>query len=421
MFNESFSSFWNNPFIKSFVLIVIIAYCALCAFQGGDFDVFLGAGAKMAVRQNIYQPPFVKGLQYYYSPFFALLLAPFSYLTFSIPEFLWLLFTTFCLYRTWILLIGYLPENQISIKEIRLIAFITLFVIFRFLLYNYSMIQMTIFLMWSSLESLGLFKKEKYLLGGMLLGFASTTKLLPVLFLPYLFYRGEIKAFSSTVFWFIAFLLFPALFIGYHFNIFLLHEWWGIINPGNTEHSVERDLSTHSLVSLIPVYLTAVESEINLPRNLLFLSPDEAIKITNLIRICFVLGSLYFFRTLPFRKAKDKIHILWECSYLFLVTPLLFPHQQKYAFIYIMPAVVYLIYYLIRCFKNRVPNRKLLLTVCLLTSLVFMPFISSDIIGRYFYDVLQHYKILTIATILLSLILASCGPAKCRRIPENRA
>lgn len=404
----------KNSIIQYFLLAVVIAYCLLCAVKGGDFDVFLDAAQKMASHQNIYRPPFIKGLQYYYSPFFALLLIPFSYLPFAIPEFAWLLLSTFLLYRTWVLTSRYFNLTVLNQKQLNWWIFLTLFLAIRFLLYNYSMIQMTIFLMWATLESLALFEKRQFITGGLLLGFACTTKLLPILFLPYLLYRGYVKGFLSTVFFFGLFLFIPALFLGNKFNTFLLQEWWVVINPANKENSLESDLGTHSLVSLIPVYLTETHNKIDLKRNFIDLTPAQAVLITNIIRLVFALATLFFLRSLPFKRNTDKLQTIWECAYLFLITPLLFPHQQKYAFLYILPAIIYLLYYLLIMFKVSGSNGFILLTVFSLNALIFTPFISSDLLGRYAYDVLQHFRILSVSTIGLCLLLAICSAARLR-------
>lgn len=398
--------------LKLVLALLVVIYCLLRSLEGGDFDVFLDAATKLSHHQNIYRPPFIKDLQYYYSPFFALLLVPFSYLPYAVTEFVWLLLSTLLLYRSWILITNYLDTRVLNTKDNRLWIFLTLFLTIRFLLYNYSMIQMTIFLIWATLESLALFARKKWMLGGLLLGFACTTKLLPLIFLPYLLYRGQYAGLVSTLSFFVFFLVLPILFIGYDFNTLLLHEWWLVINPGNAENSIEADIGTHSLVSLIPVYLTETHNKIDIKRNFINLTADQAVFITNCVRLVFVAATLFFLRSLPFKKNRDQVQTLWECSYLFLVTPLLFPHQQKYAFLYIAPALIYLLYYLIVAFKANSKNKILLAVLFSLTALIFTPFISSDLLGRYTYDVLQHFRGLTIATILLSLILAACTPPK---------
>jgi hypothetical protein len=105
------------PLAYRVLLVITLAYSVLCAYKGGDFDVFLGAGQKLSEQQNIYRPPFIKDLQYFYSPFFALLLVPFSYLPFFVTELAWLLLSTYLLYRIWKLTTRYLPVQLLTKRE----------------------------------------------------------------------------------------------------------------------------------------------------------------------------------------------------------------------------------------------------------------------------------------------------------------
>lgn len=57
---------------KILLLLLIVTFSVLTSLDGGDFDVYLDAAVKLHENKNIYAPPFVKGLQYYYSVFFLL-------------------------------------------------------------------------------------------------------------------------------------------------------------------------------------------------------------------------------------------------------------------------------------------------------------------------------------------------------------
>ena len=74
--------------------------------------------------------------------------------------------------------------------------------------------------------------------------------------LGFLFYRGYLKAIAISLMTFVVLLFLPGLTLGWDHNVFLLSEWWSIVNPSNKEHMFETDIGTHSLVALIPVYLT---------------------------------------------------------------------------------------------------------------------------------------------------------------------
>ncbi|MDJ1492003.1 glycosyltransferase family 87 protein [Cytophagaceae bacterium DM2B3-1] len=402
-------------------ILFVVAFCVLNAFDGYDFNVYLYTARRLRNFENIYQPPFLKGLQYYYSVFFALVLIPFSYFPPIIPKIIWALLLAFWLYRVWQLSMAYFTISILSEKAKKYWTILAFFLIVRFIMYNFPMLQLTIFLLWATLESLRLFREDKFIKGGILLGLAINIKLLPALFLPYLLYRKELRGFFITILTFIVLLYLPGLFLGIKFNQYLLSEWWQIINPSNSEHTIETDLSAHSLTSLIPVYLTNAPGQLPIKRNFLDLSYNNTLLVLNISRIFFVLLTLVFLRTLPFKKNVSVLKDYWEYTYLFICTPLLFPHQQKYAYIYLFPAIIYLLYYFIVHFQFQKSKEIYFpLGIFILASFFFTPIIGSDIIGRYFYDVLQHFRILTIATILLIPVLLMCPPSKVELLTKNQ-
>lgn len=396
---------------KYFLLLLLLVYCFIRAKAGGDFDVYLDAAAKFNRGENIYQPPYLK-MRYAYSPLFALLLTPFARLPFIVPEFVWLLLSAWWVWRIWVLSQWYFPSNLLTTKEFRWWASLTALLTLRFLLYNFSMIQVTIFLLWATLESLRLFRENKNMAGGALLGFAMNVKLLPLLIFPYLLYRGWWKKAAITAAVFALCLFAPALFTGWETNLLLHSEWWQIINPSQAEHMVETISGTHSLVAFLPVYLTETAGILPIRRNLLSLDIEQVELAVNVARLLFVVLTLAFLRRLPFRPPSSSLHEYRELSYILLVTPLLFPHQQKYAFIYIAPALIYLLWFFILARRSSFAGWRGWLALFALASIELTPLIGRDVIGNYVFDILQHFRVLTVAVLLLIPILWACKPEK---------
>jgi len=392
-----------------FLLCIIVVYSFSAAKGGGDFDVYLGAAVKLKQALNIYQPPFFKGLQYFYSPLFALILVPFSFLPFWITEFFWECLSFFLLYRIWLLLNEYFKNIALSKKNKRVLVMLSLLLSVRFILYNISMVQVTIFLLWGTLESLKLFNNKKVILGALLLALVINIKILPIIFIPYLFYTKKIKAGILVLFFSILLLALPAIFISVSYNNFLLVEWWKVINPSNAVHMLEAENGPHSLVAAIPVFITNTVGTLPIKRNFINLPLSTTMIVTNVVRLLFVAIVFLFFKRMPFKKPSSILNEYLEISYLLIVTPLLFPHQQKYAFIYIFPMVLYLLYYFLSVpINNNIEKAKL--TCFVILGFLFTPIIGRDIIGNYLYDVLQHYRVLTFATILLIPITLLSNP-----------
>ena len=400
---------------------LIILYCAWCAILGGDFDVYLMAADKLKGLGNIYDPCFTKGsecLQYYYSPLFALVLVPFTFLPKFFIEFIWLMLSAYWLYRIWNLAKDHFYVDFLTKRERIFWTIFSFIFILRFAIYNFSMIQVTIFLMWATLEGLVLFRKSKHAVGGLIVSLACNIKLLPIIFIPYLIYRREWKGFAYTITFFTLSLFLPAFIFGYDFNNFLLTEWWKAINPTNKEFVIEAGLGPHSLVALVPVLITNTTAEFNIQRNFINLDLKTVELILNLTRLCFIALTVFFLKSLPFMKNDSKLKNFWEYSYLFVVTPLLFPHQQKYAFIYIFPAIIYLTYFFIADYKSQ-RRFKILSILFVVNALMFTPIIGSDILGRYVYDWLQYFRVLTYSILFLIVTLLICSPKKLTAILKS--
>ena len=399
---------------RIFIILIIFAVISsiLTAMDGGDFDVFLDAANKLKDHSNIYSPPFVKGLQYYYSVFFAWFLMPFSNQIF-ITEILWMLVSYLLLYRAFTLSLVYFDISSLTEKQYRLWVFFTVFFSLQFVLYNVSMIQITFFLLWAILESLTQIFKGKFVLGGIILGVAINIKLMPILIWPFLFYRGYSKGLFVSILTFTILLFIPAISLGWNFNTFLLKEWWGIINPNNKEHLFETGIGTHSIVALIPVYLTDTLGAMPQKRNIINLNHQTVEIIINISRILILSFSLLYFKSLPFKKETNKLKLFWELSYFTLIIPLLLPHQQKYAFILAIPMISYLLYFFIMTYQSKNSLSYYILSIIFLISLtLYSPLYGSDIIGRYLFELTQHFRFLTFATLLIIPISILCHPNK---------
>ncbi len=406
--------------VISIVVAIAIVSCFISAADGGDFDVYLDAAAKLKQGDNIYQPPFVKGLQYYYSVFFALVLAPFSSLIFA-AEVIWLLLSYFLLYRTWKLASGYFNLSAVSVKKYRYWVGFTALLALQFIMYNVAMIQVTIFLLWAIFESLNLIENKKPILAGVLLALAINIKIMPLLMLPYLLYKGHFKTLAAVVVFFVALLYIPALFIGIDYNNFLLAEWWAIINPANKEHVFETGIGVHSLTAMLPVYLTPTVGEMPYTRNIFNLTTQQAELVLNIARLFFLGLSLLFFKSLPFKKEDNKLKEYWQASYFVMLIPLLLPHQQKYALLFVLPMVMYLLYYFIVTYSAEKPRLYYVsLALFVISMLFYSPLYGADVIGKFLFEYTQHYRILTFATLLVIPIALYFNPDKLQKMTAEK-
>lgn len=370
----------------------------------GDFYIFLAAADDLSGKANIYENKYVDGYHYFYSVFFALILKPFVGLSFTAVKFCWLLINeVLFLYLFYLLIQSELVKALNSRKRSMFLLVVALFSA-RFFIDNIHTSQITIFILWCCVYGLYCITLQKNIRGAFILALGINIKLLPLVFLPYLIYRGYFKAFFATVFFYILFLFVPSLFIGHEYNVSLLKTWFHLINPGNQNHVLDvEERSFYGLSTLLSTLLVKNVPDVyalNLKRNIADVSLPTLSTILLIVRLVLVAFTLYFLRISFFTKAKSCWHQYIEISYILLIIPLIFPHQQAYAFLFTLPAVCCICYYLIRTYKNQ--NKHPLIFSGLL--LIFLCFSLKLLLGMFneYYD---HYKIVTYGALLLIPLL----------------
>ncbi|MEQ8910137.1 MAG: glycosyltransferase family 87 protein [Vicingaceae bacterium] len=390
-----------------------IIYCVIQGLKGGDFKIYMGAAELLHEGKSCYNEWILLGGenygQYSYSPFFASLLIPFTYLPKGSAQILWLLVNLFFLQRVFSFIRSFLHLDRLSLAQQYLWGFITLLLSLRFVLHNFEMVQMTIFLLFCCTEAVRQTQQKRAWLSGLLLALGIVVKILPLVMIPYFIYRNQWKPLPYLIGFVIILLLFPAVFFGWEMNQNLLSDWWGIINPSNTEFVAEQNKfgeGIHSLSGLLAAYFSDTPSfwGIEEPRIIKVLSAEKLSIMLSSLRLLFILFTLYFLRTLPFRAAKSSLHQLWELSYILGLVPLIFPHQQKYAFFFLTPAIAYVVYQWIS--SNRPRLTPLLLSLFFLLAV----FTTDGIVGDQLNDLSEHYKTITFGTFCLLIALASCRP-----------
>lgn len=397
-------------YTKLFLVLVLVAHAFMQVTNAGDFKVFLDAADVLKQGQSPYHIWFVHhNCIYLYSPFFATLLIPFSSLPQVLVNLLWILANLFFTYRCFQLIRKYLPPVFSKPWQNELLLLIPIVCVLRFWLYNIELLQMTLFMLWCMLESLDQFEKRNYWLGGFLLALGINIKLLPLVLLPYLLIRRHEKAFVPIFLFSLVFLFFPALFFGIDFNNQLLHNWWVEINPSmGKQYSMETDLGPHSLNALVPSLLMKTNGDYPLTRNVMDLSPPTVMLILNTIRASLILLTLYFTGTRP-HKAASNLQTARELSYIILIIPLIFPHQQKYAFFLALPALTYLMWYLIEVHKRKFATvsktRWRMIIVLLVAAFVLMTLTTDGLIGLQLNQISQHFKLVTYGALVLGVAL----------------
>lgn len=409
---DSFRSYSKGKKIAILITVLFaLFYVIKESFGHGDFTLFLKASEQIRDGVN----PYDKWMQiegenysrYFYSPLWGILLIPFTYLPFIVARFAWLLLNVWFLYRIWHLLAEYLQLDRLTETKRTWLLVLTAALSLRFILYNFDLVQMTLFLLWGMLESLKMIDQRRFMFGGLLLGFVINVKVMPLVLIPYLLYRKKFIPVVLVIASFGLFLALPALVTGWEFNLVLLNEWWSVIDPSIKEHKFEAQIGPHSLTALIPTLLMETEGRLDVARNIVNLS-EEYVSITvRIVQGMLISFTLFFVGWPPFRNAKSKAHYLYEIAYLALIIPLIFPHQQKYAFVLALPAQFYQVYYLL---KSQSGMRWNMVATFVSMSFILMTLTTDGIIGKELNLLSRHFKLVTYGMFFLIFGLALANP-----------
>lgn len=388
------------------ILLIIISESKSSA---GDFIIFLEASKDIFSDIDVYSKRYIDGYHYYYDVWFALLIRPFVNQPLFVAKFFWLSINVIFIFRIFKIVFNWLDFSFLSNKQIKLFKLFSILFVFSFIRDNIHLAQMTIFTLFISLETIQQVNKKRFLFAAFLLALGIVIKIMPIVLIPYFIYRKEFKVVAWTFFMILCLLISPAFIIGWNHNFFLLKQRWNLINPSHARHLLDtEERSFHSLTTLLATLLVKENIDyhvMNIKRNIADISIESLNLIINIVRLLFVSLTIFALRTLPFKRSKNKLQTLFELSYILIITPLIFPHQQVYAFLYILPASTYLIYvyfqivngnYMVSKFKQRILLTNLIL-VFLLTS-------SHFFLGAFinYYD---HFKTLTYGVIILSVTL----------------
>ncbi|MFO0355928.1 MAG: glycosyltransferase family 87 protein [Sphingobacteriaceae bacterium] len=385
-----------------FLAVLAIVYCAIEAQGQGDLFIYLSASADLANHEDIFVKTYVDGYHYYYSVIFAILLKPLTYLPYYWVKFAWLLLNCFFVFTLFKKVFSLQILNGLDQKQRNFFYAGTILFSARFIHENIHASQVTIMMLFMMVVGLQWILKEKWLQGAILLAFCINIKLLGIILLPYLFWRGYLKALITTIGVYVLLLVLPSLIIGHQYNMALLNSWLHLINPANSQHVLDVDeRSFHSLTTLLSTLLVKNVPDyyaLNIKRNIADVSLSTLSMIITITRLCFVAFTLFYLRTFPFKKATSTLHSYFELCYLFALIPLIFPHQQHYAFLFVAPAFAISLFIILKEGHSWSATKRNFIWGIII--IVFLCAALKMLLGT-FNNYYEHFKILTWGALIL--------------------
>jgi hypothetical protein len=404
------SSLWPEKarWLKFLVAFLLLVYAIIESIGSrNDWDIFLAASRALFEGADIYVTTYFDGYHYYYSILFASLLYPFTLMPPVIAKFIWIGLNMLMIGAILKRVMKLFDDLGMSIQHRRWIFLLIFLGSFRFLKSNLHLGQTTILLLFLSLEALHQDQQKKPVLAGLLLSLAINIKLLPAVIIPYFIYRARWRSAIFASIMVVGWLLFPLSWLGVDRTSALMHSYVELINPAQARHILDvEEPSFHGLSTFISTLFSAQAHEPNgagWKRNIADVSMDTLSSIILYVRLFFILLTLYFLRTVPFKSATNDLHRAWELSYLLLVIPLIAPHQQHYAFLFATPAIAYVSYCLLSYKGRRIYSLRIAFAFVLVT---FNLALWLGVFNTFY----NHYKILTYGALMLVVLLTVLIP-----------
>jgi hypothetical protein len=384
----------------------LIGYCLAEARGAGDLLIFLSAAADLG-HADIYSKTYFDGYHYYYSALFAWVLKPFWQMPYYWVKFVWLMLNA----AMFLMLVKLVAQSAyvkaLTRKQRYVFSAGTLLFTLRFFHENQHASQVTVLILFLTVYGLWFIYTGRETVGAAFLAAAINIKLLPVLFVPYLLYRKRFGAVLWTLVFLGAYYLLPYLILDARYYSDLMRSWWLLVNPANKIHVLDVDeRSFHGLSTLLSTLLVEQVPDIHaldLKRNIASVSLSTLFSVLLLARAGFCAFLLYFLRWPPLRKHVPVSHIVFECAYLLLLVPLIFPHQQHYSFIFAVPAFMVCLYTVVTGFHSLTPRERIVAVATIIFTYLTA---NLKLIAGGFNEYYEHFKILTYGAIALVPLLA---------------
>jgi hypothetical protein len=295
-------------------------------------------------------------------------------------------------------------------KELKLLWFVVLLLSARFWLNSIEHGQINIQLWTLVLLAVYFVKAKKQLVAGLLMGLATVTKVLPLLFLFYFFWKKEYRFVLFTFFWIVIMLILPGVLLGWGHNINLLSAWYyKVIHPALVDGTIGAGDSNQSLPALLTRFLANVPANEQTGASVNILSlPLQTVGIINKIVFLVFISLIVLFIHLPIRKAssgnnaKAKLKENLELSMVFLTCVLLPALAWKAYYVAAIVAYTTTVYAVMKM-KDGLFRRVSI--ILLAVSFFLHTFTADGMWGWRLAHIFQSYSCVTFSILTLHILL----------------
>ena len=408
-FNEIKKTIAGFAWWQLALMAVAFLYWIKTWFIEGDFDMFISTCDLLKSRKSIYTPDGIRNL-YWYTPTATFLLTPFSYLPSFLYRAIWKGLNILMLIYGYKILLKYLPFEGWAGKHRNILLIFTLISTAHFLNLNVAAGQMTIFMVFACIKALDDASNGKSKVSAAWLAIASIIKIMPVVLIPYLLYRGHFK----TIIFYLVFagllIVGPAIFFGDYF-FGLIVEWKKLVFDDPIavfyrEHAVIAE----TLGSVLLTYLSPGTGESPFQSNFLNLDIETVYNIYKISLLLIISLTLVILDKCIFKELKNDKLKLFHFSWLMITVPVIFPMQQKYSYLFLAPAYIFSIHIIINNFLKAEEKKGNYILIAFVTISLLLSSVSTmdGLVGFAVKRVSEWYRFTVFGGIILGGGLLYC-------------
>jgi len=269
---------------------------------------------------------------------------------------------------------------------------------FRAILQNFDEGQVNILMMTLAVAGLYFVLNKKHIKVALLLGFSMMVKYMPVILIPYLIIKKKFKLVGFIFLALALFILIPIFTLGIEYGLSLTKEFMPFLFESCMD---SNSISTHPNQSLLAMLMRFLHPSTEAGINIVSLNKNAVMGI-----FIFVSAVLYLFIIIPTKsKPKDnslnRLYSYLDYSLIFICMALFNPNAWKHAYIFLIPAYMIAVYYLIRInFKDKVTFS--LVTFSFFLTSIMNQFILSSFLPK---ETFENYSTITFGALILFLCI----------------
>ncbi len=382
---------WINKCFPWVILAISLVFGYRCA-KGNDFLSYYDAGMNFRMLlDNIYAAGKYSGMMNHYPPVFAMLMVPLTLLPPIVAGYVFFLAKLACV----ICVLRILPEF-FEDKKVSAAAFwLAFFMSFRFIIDDFRLGQVNIFLAAFLVFAVYFKAKNKFWLSALFLSLAVSIKIFPVLFIVYYLFKKEFKYTGITILMLVVLNLIPGIFytakypalLGYFVNESIL----------NAASGPNSGIANQSIYGMLMRYLGPNSTDTGEIHFVNFAS----LQFAGIKLVYYILSLLFIVLALLPALKKDKSPDIYALGNVFLICLILpmVARKSNFVFVYFPALMLFAGMHRERVYKSAY------------SLLVWIPFAllcftADGLIGRKASNVFEAFSALTIGAIFL---IAACS------------